>query len=79
MLTADDEVVESSSVFVLELSLSGAPNERISIEPSQTTLTVLDNDSRFMYCLQEIFSGKLSVHCCKPCTHALIMILSIYR
>ena len=47
VLTADDEVVESSSVFVLELALSGAPNERISIEPSQTTLTVLDNDSRF--------------------------------
>ena len=47
MLTADDEVVENPSVFVLELSLSGGPDERISIEPSQTTLTVLDNDSRF--------------------------------
>jgi hypothetical protein len=44
VLTTDDEVVEDSGRFVLTLTL-GLQNDRITVQPQQSNVTVLDNDS----------------------------------
>ena len=43
--TFDDEIVEGSDFFTLQLTL-GLQNERIFIQPSTSNVSVEDNDSK---------------------------------
>ena len=49
VVTNDDSIVEESEVFTLQL-VSGVSGDRFLVQPSISTVTVLDNDSRFLFC-----------------------------
>lgn len=46
VVTNDDSIVEESEVFTLQL-VSGMSGDRFLIQPSISTVTVVDNDSNF--------------------------------
>ena len=43
VMTSDDQVLEDSASFSLQL-MAGVQNDRITIQPQVTTVTVEDND-----------------------------------
>ena len=47
VVTNDDSIVEESEVFTLQL-VSGMSGDRFLVQPSISTVTVVDDDSRFM-------------------------------
>ena len=56
VLTEDNEVVEKSGSLLLEVILE-SEDDRITVQPQQSNVTVLDNDSTYVYtaCLTTLF------------------------
>lgn len=44
----DDDIVENSDSFTLQLVSTGVQNDRVTIDPSLAVVTVMDNDCKFI-------------------------------
>ena len=49
-----DDLVEGNENFTLSINASLLPSNVIVRDPHQTTVTIVDNDCEFVYCLLEL-------------------------